>query len=125
MSYVDIWNKIYDTIKDNQYLGSCYNYDIKQSEELPCAVILPFDTDVVAFDQTSDNFIYYFKIRVVNQDINSEIMEQNMRRLADSLLEDLKWIPEIISKRINWGYTDDEQPMRVFEITLWFRSLNC
>jgi len=123
MRYVEVWEIIYNAIKDNNLLAGCFNYDPKTIEQFPTAIVLPADLNSVILDTTSNNNLIWYKIRISDQNTNLEVTEARVRAVCDSILENLDTIPQIISKNIVWGWTDDEQPMRVCEINVVYRCV--
>jgi hypothetical protein len=123
---------ILDGLIASTTLASVYNYDVKTYESFPCATITPIDWEEIFLDTSSnvDNFV--IKIRVVDQNRDISWMEARMRLLADNILSELRkksnctlwWIIEKIDFSITWGWIDNEQPMRVFEIFCRTQSVN-
>lgn len=130
-NYTDIWQKLFNTIKDNAWLSACYNYDKKTLDEFPVAVISAKWTDELVLDTVSNQSTISYTIRVLDQNKDNENMEIRMRALCDSLVDDIRKNPldDTIAKvtmEVNWWWQDDEQPMRAFEITcncLWLNTV--
>jgi hypothetical protein len=133
--FSNIWTEIYNIIYwliDTTTLSAVYNYDVKTYNSFPTATIWVIEWEEIFLDtgNNSDNLI--FKIKVVDQNKNIDTMEARMRLLADNILWELRkrenqTLNNTVCKitfSINWGWIDDEQPMRVFEILCRTTSIN-
>ena len=121
MSYTAIWVKLFNIVNSNTWVAETFNYDPKTYENFPSASISAFTTPETILDTQTNASIYVFIVRVVDQNKSVETMEARMRTLCDSLMDDLRSmslddIIQRITMTVKWGWTDDEQPVRVFEI---------
>lgn len=115
-----IMNSLVATTK----LASVYNYDVKTYDSVPCATITPLDITETPLDTATNLDTVPFRIRVVDKNKWVADMEARMRTLADDILTELRKRENItlngsvcnMNFQVTWGWLDDEQPMRTFEI---------
>ena len=130
-----ISSKLYDIVNwliATTKLASVYNYDVKTYDTVPCASITPLDSTEIVLDTITNQDNIPFRIRVVDKNKDQANMEARMRLLADQILAELRkkenitlgWTICNMTFAINWGWLDDEQPMRTFEITCNTTSIN-
>lgn len=129
MNYTDIWTKIYNIVNANTLLAAAYNYDKKTLDEFPVACISASTNIETILDTATNQGIYSFIVRAYDQNTDIENMEARMRTLCDWLMTDLRGMPldNTVSRlvmNVKWGWTDDEQPLRTFEIQCDCLSLN-
>ena len=113
-------------------LASVYNYDVKTYDTVPCATITPLDSVETVLDTINNQDVIPFRIRVVDKNKDIANMEARMRTLADAVLTELRkktnvtlnWAVCNMTFTITWGWLDDEQPMRTFEINCITTSIN-
>lgn len=115
---------ILDWLVAGTTLASVYNYDVKTYDVIPCATITPLDTEETILDTATNLDKVQFRIRVVDRNKSIEDMEVRMRILADNVLWELRkkenislwWTVCNVEFAVQWGWLDDEQPMRTFDI---------
>jgi len=106
-------------------LASVFNYDVKEYTSVPCATITPLDVTEWVLDTVTNIDTLPFRIRVVDKNKDLANMEARMRTLADDILAELRkkenitlwWNACNMTFTIGWGWIDDSQPMRIFDIT--------
>jgi len=125
--FSEISNELYTIINSlvaTTKLASVYNYDVKTYNSVPCATITPLDIVEIPLDTVTNMDTVPFRIRVVDKNKSVESMEARMRTLADELLAELRkrenitlnWTVCNINFGVTWGWLDDQQPMRTFDI---------
>ena len=130
-----ISNEIYTIINGlvaTTKLAAVYNYDVKTYNSVPAATITPLDTTEVVLDTVTNMDTIPFRIRVVDKNKNVETMEARMRLLADNIIAELRkkenitlnWTACNMTFWIVWGWLDDQQPMRTFDITCTVTTTN-
>ena len=135
--FYEIWLAIYNKLvelKTASVIWEVYNRDIKIEWwiSVPAIIITPTDWQEVLLDSCLDNSTFNFSIRLIDQ-IYTGIgaTEDNIRKLADSVLEKLKDLWDIVYT--NWatykveysyirGYTDTQEPFRVFQVSAKFSA---
>jgi hypothetical protein len=141
-SFKEIWDTIktyMDQIKNTDLkLWSVYNHDIKIENwiDLPAIVITPSNWSVSLLDSCSYENQINYTVRLFDRtQSNYSDIEDNMRIVADMVLQKLKQIWTITWNNSNWktvkcefdyerGFTDTQEPFRVFEITCKFTSID-
>jgi len=135
MAFVEIWNAINTEmlkVKDTDLrVWDVYNYDPKIIWNYPAIIITPTNWNNNIYDTCNDLVTYNYKIVVVDE-IQTWIatVEDNMRSLADVVIERLKDVPTSIlyigwntvkmEFDYQWWRADNQEPQRVFEITAKF-----
>ena len=130
-----ISSEIYDIVNwlvASTKLASVYNYEVKQYDSVPCATIQPLDSKEIVLDTASNFDTIPFLIRVVDKNSDIANMEARMRTLCDDIMTELRKKENITLQgtvcwsefSISWGWIDDTQPMRTFEITMTTTSTN-
>ena len=122
---------ILNNLVSSTTLSAVYNYDVKTYNSFPTATISPVDWEEIFLDTANNQDNLVFKIRVVDQNRDIAVMEARMRTLADSILSELRkkanqtlWNSVcMVDFSITWGWLDDEQPMRTFEILCRTKSI--
>jgi len=140
MSFKTIWDAIFTELDKVRTIDltawSVYNYEPKIIENYPAILITTANWDEEILDTITNETTYNFTIRTVDE-IHTWIatVEDNMRTLADTVLERLKDVSTSISYSngctvkmeysYEWWWTDTQEPLRVFEITAkytWLES---
>ena len=136
-SYKEIWDVIYNKLSEiaswnNARLWAVYNHDIKIQWwiSLPAITITPSNWNVSLLDSCSYQSTYRYMVRLFDriQDWIADV-EDNLRILADEVMSKLKEIWTITRNNSNgmtvkiefdgnWWYTDTQEPLRVYEITV-------
>lgn len=125
--YVSVWNAlktILDTLIPTTAINVVYNYDKVGFQALPAVTITPIDATEVLYatDRNESEIIY--RVRCVDDSKDKSTMEQRMRGICDAILTELRQNPDLNgtvckhSVDILWGWTDDEQPYRSFDINI-------
>lgn len=139
MSFVDIWNAINTEMlkvkNTDARVGSVYNYDIKIESwiNLPAIIITPSSWDEWIFDSCKNDVTFNYIVRVIDSlQTNWATVEDNMRYIADIVMERLKDMPNIVYSNgetykieftYDWWYIETQEPMRVFEINCKFSAI--
>jgi len=138
MSFKDIWialyNKLLEIKNTDLRLAEVYNRDIKIEWwlEYPLITITPTNGSEVELDSCLNDMSVNFTIRTVDQiqDWYADV-EDNIRELADIVLEKLKDLGDITysngaTYRLTFDYLwwriDVTEPTRVFEVTCRFQA---
>ena len=130
-----ISNEIYTIINSlvaTTKLAAVYNYDVKTYDNVPVATITPLDTAETVLDTVTNMDVIPFRVRVVDKNKNVATMESRMRTLADEIIAELRKKENItlngsvcnMTFWITWGWMDDQQPMRTFEIVCTVTTTN-
>jgi len=133
--FSEISNELYTLINwlvATTKLASVYNYDVKTYNSVPCATITPLDIKETPLDQATNIDEVPFRIRVVDKNKDVANMEARMRTLADEILTELRkrenitlnWTVCNVNFWVTWGWLDDQQPMRTFEIICTCTAIN-
>ena len=141
-SFKTIWATIYNELlkikSEDLRIWDIYNYDIKTTDEwinMPAIIITPTNWTEEILDSCKNKVTIKYAVKVIDStQENISWVEDNMRELADIVLERLKNI-----EMINWTtwngsmlkltfdyvfwFTDTQEPLRVFEITCNFEGL--
>jgi len=102
MSFKTIWDTIFTELDKVRTVDltawSVYNYDPKVIENYPAITITPTNWDENILDTCTNETTYNFTIRTIDE-IHTAIatVENNMRVLADTVMERLKDVPTSIS----------------------------
>lgn len=129
MWYTAIIDKIKQVVETNNRLSATYDYQIKNYDTYPTATIFPDDTTEVVFDTAYNSSTYTIRVRVADRNVDIENTEKNLRIICDELMAQLRQMPldntiQRVVFWINWWWTDDEEPLRVFEIKCDCTQLN-
>lgn len=135
--FYEIWNAIYTsllTLKNTDLIiGEVFNRDVKIESWMatPVIIIVPTNGKENALDSALNDVTFNFSIRLLDQTYeNFDSVEENMRKIADNIIEKLKDLADITYD--NWGhtyklefdyqrwFTDTQEPFRVFEVTAHF-----
>ena len=134
MSFKEIWVAIKTKMDEmkvtNPWVVDVYNYEVKTSESYPYISITPTNITEDVLDQLQNQSIYNFTIRVIDKNKDVAVMEARMREIVDLVLWKLRemWhqitLTDGTSIKINWswnwGWLDEQEPLRVFNITfIW------
>ena len=133
--FTTISSKLYDIVNwlvATTKLASVYNYEVKTYDSVPSATITPLDTIETVLDTVNNQDDISFRIRVVDKNKSVALMEARMRTLCDAIIAELRKKTNItlggticnMTFNITWGWLDDEQPMRTFEIICNTTSIN-
>lgn len=137
MSFRTIGNALYTKLLEikntDLRVWEVFNYDPKLKDIwMPCIIISPVDWDENIYDTCSNETTYNFSIRTIDETDNIATVEDNIRWLADIVLEKLKdvwdvtftnWFTRKLTFTYNWWWIDEQQPLRVFEVIARFTAL--
>ena len=141
-SFKAIWDALYDKMLeiatwDTARIWAVYNHDIKIEDwiNLPAIIITPDDGNIKYLDSCSYQTEINFKIRLIDR-IHKNIaeVEDNMRVVADMVMQKLKEIETIVwsnddwytvkcEYRFNWWFANTQEPFRVFEVNCSFTAV--
>lgn len=141
-SFKSIWDRIYSELQElatwnNARVWAVYNHDIKIEWwiSLPAIVITPSNWAVSLLDSCSFENQINYTVRLFDRTHKDYWnIEDNMRIVADLVLQKLKKVWTITWNNSNWEtikcefdyerwFTDTQEPLRVFEITCRFTSI--
>ncbi len=141
-SFKAIWDALYDKMLeiatwDTARIWAVYNHDIKIEDwiNLPAIIITPDDGNIRYLDSCSYQTELNFKIRLIDRiQKNISEVEDNMRVVADMVMQKLKDIETIVwsnddwytvncEYRFNWWFANTQEPFRVFEVNCSFTAI--
>lgn len=113
-------------------LGNVYNYDVRVDDgiETPAVVIAPADWREVMLDTNNNECLIPYYIRVIDTATDDRAnMEDNIRDLADAVMEKVKdmsditysnWYAYLKDYEFRWWRAQWAEPYRVFELQVNF-----
>lgn len=141
-SFKAIWDALYNKMLeiatwDTARIWAVYNHDIKIEDwiNLPAIIITPDDGNIKYLDSCSYQTELNFKIRLIDRiQKNISDVEDNMRVVADMVMQKLKEIETIVwsnddwytvncEYRFNWWFANTQEPFRVFEVNCSFTAI--
>ncbi len=141
-SFKAIWDALYNKMLeiatwDTARIWAVYNHDIKIEDwiNLPAIIITPDDGNIKYLDSCSYQTELNFKIRLIDRiQKNISEVEDNMRVVADMVMQKLKDIETIVwsnddwytvncEYRFNWWFANTQEPFRVFEVNCSFTAI--
>lgn len=141
-SFKAIWDALYNKMLEiatweTARIWAVYNHDIKIEDgiNLPAIVITPDDGNIKYLDSCSYQTELNFKIRLIDRiQKNYAEIEDNMRVVADMVMQKLKEIETIVWSNddwytvkceytFNWWFTNTQEPFRVFEVNCSFTAM--
>lgn len=142
-SFKAIWDVIYNKMLEiatweNARIWAVYNHDIKIEDGInyPAIIITPNDGNVKYLDSCSYESEINYTVRLIDRiQKNISTVEDNMRVVADMMMQKLKEIESIVwtnddwytvqcTFRYNWWFANTQEPIRVFEVTCQFVSVS-
>ena len=129
MGYINITNKLFAIVNANTDIADKFNYTVKWYTNYPTATVNVTDNVEAVLDSVSNSTIYAVTIRVVDRNVDETEMENRMRWICDDLSQSLRsmTLDSIIARLdmvVTWGWTDTDEPLRVFEIKCNCLQLN-
>lgn len=132
-----IYNSMLQIKETNLRVWAVYNHDIKIENwiSLPAIIITPSNWSVNLLDSCMYEKQINYTVRLIDRTFtNYGDIEDNMREVADIVLNKLKEIGTITWNNSNWktvkcefdyqrGFTDTQEPFRVFEVECKFTSV--
>lgn len=133
-----IYNKMLEIKNTDQRVGAVYNYDIKVEGgiSLPAIIITPGNGTSGYLDTCNYTNQVNYEVRLVDR-IQDDIatVEDNIRVVADMVMAKLQELGTITRTNNNWytvkcefdylrGFTDTQEPLRVFQVTCKFITIN-
>lgn len=141
-SFKAIWDALYNKMLeiatwDTAKIWTVYNHDIKIEDwiNLPAIIITADDGNVKYLDSCSYKTELNFKIRLIDRiQKNIAEVEDNMRIVADMVIQKLKEIETIVWSNddwytvnceyaFNWWFANTQEPFRVFEVSCRFTAI--
>lgn len=140
-SFKAIWDIIYSKmleIKTNdERVWAVYNHDIKVENgiSLPAIIITPSNWRINLLDTCSYENQVNYTVRLIDRtQTNYSDIEDNMRIVADMVIQKLKDIWTITWSNSNWmtikcefnyqrWFTDTQEPFRIFEVDCVFTAI--
>ena len=142
-SFKAIWDVIYNKMLEiatweNARIWAVYNHDIKIEDGInyPAIIITPNDGNVKYLDSCSYESEFNYTVRLIDRiQKNISTVEDNMRVVADMMMQKLKEIESIVwtnddwytvqcTFRYNWWFANTQEPIRVFEVSCQFVSVS-
>lgn len=138
--FKEIWDIIYQKMLEIKNIDwrvwAVFNRDIKieNGVNLPAIIITPWSWNIDYLDSCSYSSRMNYIVRLIDsiEDDYAEV-EDNFRIVADMMTSRLKEIGKISRNNNDWewntincrfdyqrGFTDTQQPLRIFEITCMF-----
>jgi len=108
-------------------LQAVYNYDIKQVDVYPIAIVRVKDGESDFFDTTNNEMTSSYTIAIVNENKTVATSETVMRELVDDVLLELNkkenltlggTVNRIIPRNISWGWSETNESVRICDITI-------
>jgi len=140
-SFKEIWISIYNEMlkvkNTDSRVWDVYNYDVKIEWwiNMPAIIITPTDWSEEVLDTCKNSINFNYSVRLVDS-IQDWIAtsEDNIRELADIVLERLKDIANVTWTTWSWTvlnvtfnyifwWADTQEPIRVFEVICNFQWL--
>jgi len=142
-SFKAIWDALYNKMLEiatweNARIWAVYNHDIKIEDGIsyPAIIITPNDGNVKYLDSCSYESEFNYTVRLIDRiQKNISTVEDNMRVIADMMMQKLKEIESIVwtnddwytvqcTFRYNWWFANTQEPIRVFEVSCQFVSVS-
>ena len=142
-SFKAIWDALYNKMLEiatweNARIWAVYNHDIKIEDGIsyPAIIITPNDGNVKYLDSCSYESEFNYTVRLIDRiQKNISTVEDNMRVVADMMMQKLKEIETIVwsnddwytvqcTFRYNWWFANTQEPIRVFEVSCQFVSVS-
>lgn len=132
-----IYNKMLEILNTEKRIWAVYNHDIKIENwiSLPAIIITPGSWNVNLLDSCSYENQINYTVRLIDRTIkNYSTVEDNLRIVADMVMKRLKEIWIITWTNNDWatvkcefnyqrGFTDTQEPFRVFEVNCVFTAV--
>ncbi len=141
-SFKAIWDALYNKMLEiatweTARIWAVYNHDIKIEDwiNLPAIIITPDNGNVKYLDSCSYQTELNYKIRLIDRiQKNFSEVEDNMRVVADMVIQKLKEIESIVWNNddwhtikceytYNWWFANTQEPFRVFEVNCSFTAM--
>jgi hypothetical protein len=140
-SFKQIWDIIYDKMlelkTDDKRVWAVYNHDIKIENwiSLPAIIITPSNGNISLLDSCSYENQINYTVRLIDRtQKNYAQVEDNLRVVADMMMQKLKEIWTITWSNSNWTtvkcefnyqwwFTDTQEPFRIFEVECRFTAV--
>lgn len=141
-SFKAIWDALYNKMLEiatweTARIWAVYNHDIKIEDwiNLPAIIITPDNGNVKYLDSCSYQTELNYKIRLIDRiQKNFSEVENNMRVVADMVIQKLKEIESIVWNNddwhtikceytYNWWFANTQEPFRVFEVNCSFTAM--
>lgn len=142
-SFKAIWDALYNKMLeiatwDDARIWAVYNHDIKIEDGInyPAIIITPDDGNVKYLDSCSYESEINYTIRLIDRiQQNLSTVEDNMRVVADMMMQKLKEIESIVWSNDDWTvvsctftlnrwYANTQEPIRVFNVNCLFTAVS-
>lgn len=142
-SFKAIWDTIYNKMLeiatwDSARIWAVYNHDIKIEDWInyPAIIITPDDGNIKYLDSCSYESEINYTIRLIDRiQKNIADVEDNMRVVADMMLQKLKEIESIVWSNDDWytvrctfahnrWFANTQEPIRVFNVKCYFTAVS-
>lgn len=122
--FATIWTKLATIVWT--VVTNTYNYGLKLATTwYPFATVTPINSTETTFQSNSDQMEIGYQIEIFYRNDNIATNEASIRTTVDSILALLRadytltWSALSGRREIEWGYSSDEQPVRI-AIIKWF-----
>ena len=141
-SFKAIWDALYNKMLEiatweTARIWAVYNHDIKIEDwiKLPAIIITPDNGNIRYLDSCSYQTELNYKIRLIDRiQKNYSAVEDNLRIVADMVIQKLKEIESIVWNNddwytvkceydYNWWFANTQEPFRVFEVNCSFTAM--
>ena len=142
-SFKAIWDAIYNKMLeiatwDTARIWAVYNHDIKIEDGInyPAIIITPDDGNVKYLDSCSYESEINYTVRLIDRIQNNYAdVEDNMRIVADMVMQKLKEIEAIVWSNNDWytvrcsftfnrWFANTQEPIRVFSVNCSFTAVS-
>ena len=142
-SFKAIWDALYNKMLEiatweTARIWAVYNHDIKIEDwiNLPAIIITADDGNIKYLDSCKYQTELNFKIRLIDRiQKNYASVEDNIRVVADMVMQKLKEIETIVWSNddwytvkceytFNWWFANTQEPFRVFEVNCSFTAVS-
>lgn len=139
-SFKAVCDTIYEHLKELEWdrVAKVYNYDIKLPSDyiFPCIIVTPNRWHSEVLDTCSWEDYMVITIRLADKTYdNYNTNEQNMREVADIIMNKMReidtWIGRSFGKgytvnafySYNWSFMESTEPIRLFELNIRFTAV--
>lgn len=142
-SFKAIWDTIYNKMLEiatweTARIWAVYNHDIKIEDWInyPAIIITPDDGNVKYLDSCSYESEINYTVRLIDRiQKNIADIEDNMRVVADMMMQKLKEIESIVWSNddwytvscrftVDWWFANTQEPIRVFNVKCYFTAVS-
>lgn len=118
--FTTVWSKLFTIVNAVSGFQNVYNYGVKLWDGgYPIASITPSNSKEESFDNVRDTVDVWYDITIYVKGSSLSTNENIIRGLVDNTLNVLRADPTLTGTAysgvydIEWGYSNDEQPLRI------------